>query len=156
MQLNTSFPCVLLAGLLEEEEIENGLGLQPVPLRHPICKPCITLSKERSLDLSESKTRAPKKNVIVRSSYFLKNTKKEDIQDDKSEINEAANDKSHSSIRENDYDSMSDARNGAVIAAVKNANPRSSYFQHKPSARNGQYINGSSFLSRMMLPLTIN
>ncbi|KAM3361947.1 exonuclease 1 isoform X1 [Capsicum galapagoense] len=122
--------------LLAEEEIENGLGLQPVPLRHPICKPCITLSKERSLDLSESKTRAPKKNVIVRSSYFLKNTKKEDIQDDKSEINEAANDKSHSSIRENDYDSMSDARNGAVIAAVKNANPRSSYFQHKPSARN--------------------
>lgn len=123
-------------GLLEEEEIENGLGLQPVPLPYPICKPCITLSKEHALDLSESKTRPAKKKVIVRSSYFLKNNRKEDIQDDTSEINEAANDKPRSSIRENDYDSMSDARNGEVIAAVKNAITRNSYFQHKPSAQN--------------------
>ncbi|XP_055806470.1 exonuclease 1 [Solanum dulcamara] len=123
--------------LLEEEEIENGLGLQPVPLQHPICKPCITLSKEHALDLSESKTRAAKKKVIVRSSYFLKNNKKkEDIQDDKSEINEAAIDKSCSSIRENDYDSMSDAMNGAMVSAFKNATPQNSYFQLKPSARN--------------------
>ncbi|MCD7460153.1 hypothetical protein HAX54_042962 [Datura stramonium] len=123
-------------GLLEEEETANGLGLQPVPLQHPICKPCITSSKERALDLSESKTQAAKKKVIVRSSYFLKNNKKEDIQDDKSEINEAAGDKSCSSIQDNDYDSKADARNGAVIAAVKNAIPRSFYFQHKPSAPN--------------------
>lgn len=122
--------------LPEEEEIENGLGLQPVPLQHPICKPCITLSKEHALDLSESKTRAVTKKVIVRSSYFLKNNKKEDIQDDKSEINEAANDKSCCSIRGNDYDSMSDAMNGAVVAAVKSAIPQSSYFQPKPSAQN--------------------
>ncbi|KAJ8545371.1 hypothetical protein K7X08_017954 [Anisodus acutangulus] len=124
-------------GSLEEEEIANGLGLQPVPLQHPICKPCITLSKEHAPDLSESKTRAANKKVIVRSSYFLKNNKKEDIQDDKSEINEATNEKSRSSVPENDCDSMSDARNGAVIAAVKNAIPRSSYFQHNPSAGNG-------------------
>lgn len=94
------------------------------------------MSKEHAQDLSESKTRAAKKKVIVRSSYFLKNNKKEDIQDDKSEINEAANDKFRSSIRENDYDSMSDAMNGAMVAAVKNAIPQSSYFQSKPSARN--------------------
>lgn len=74
--------------------------------------------------------------MIVRSSYFLKNNKKEDIQDDKSEINEAANDKSCCSIRGNDYDSMSDAMNGAVVAAVKSAIPQSSYFQPKPSAQN--------------------
>ncbi|KAK4361267.1 hypothetical protein RND71_020219 [Anisodus tanguticus] len=123
-------------GLLEEEEIANGLVLQPVPLQHPICKPCITLSKEHALDLSESKTRAAKQKMTVRSSYFLKKNKKEDIQDDKSETNEAANDKSRSSIQENDCVSMSDARNGAVIAAVKNAIPRSSYFQYKPSAGN--------------------
>ncbi|KAJ8549402.1 hypothetical protein K7X08_033109 [Anisodus acutangulus] len=125
-------------GLLEEEEIANGLVLQPVPLQHPICKPCITLSKEHALDLSESKTRAAKQKMTVRSSYFLKKNKKEDIQDDKSETNEAANDKSRSSIRENDCVSMSDARNGSVIAAVKNAIPQSSYFQYKPSAGNGQ------------------
>ncbi|XP_059289775.1 exonuclease 1 isoform X3 [Lycium ferocissimum] len=121
-------------GLPQEEEIANGLGLQTVPLQHPICKPCITLSNECALDLSESKTRAAKNKVIVRSSYFLKNNKKEDFQDDKRERNEAANDKSRSSMRENDFDSMADARNGAVLAAVKNAVPRSSYFQHKPSA----------------------
>uniref|UniRef100_M1AB16 Exonuclease 1 n=1 Tax=Solanum tuberosum TaxID=4113 RepID=M1AB16_SOLTU len=124
-------------GILVEEETENGLGLQSVPLQHPICKPCITLHKEHALDLSENKIRATKKKVIVRSSYFLKNNKKEDIQDDKSEINVVANDKSHSSIWENDYDSMPDAMNGAVVAAVKNAISQSSYFQSKPSARNG-------------------
>ncbi|KAH0696919.1 hypothetical protein KY290_014338 [Solanum tuberosum] len=123
-------------GILVEEETENGLGLQSVPLQHPICKPCITLHKEHALDLSENKIRATKKKVIVRSSYFLKNNKKEDIQDDKSEINVVANDKSHSSIWENDYDSMPDAMNGAVVAAVKNAISQSSYFQSKPSARN--------------------
>lgn len=102
------------------------------------------MSKEHALDLSESKTRAAKKKVIVRSSYFLKNNKKkEDIQDDKSEINEAANDKSCSSIREYDYDSMSDVMNGAIVSAFKNAIPQNSYFQLKPSARNGQYINNS-------------
>ncbi|KAL3376974.1 hypothetical protein AABB24_003412 [Solanum stoloniferum] len=124
-------------GILVEEETENGLGLQSVPLQHSICKPCITLHKEHALDLSENKIRATKKKVIVRSSYFLKNNKKEDIQDDKSEINVVANDKSHSSIRENDYDSISDGMNGAVVAAVKNAISQSSYFQSKPSARNG-------------------
>ncbi|XP_049371358.1 exonuclease 1 [Solanum verrucosum] len=123
-------------GILVEEETENGLGLQSVPLQHSICKPCITLHKEHALDLSENKIRATKKKVIVRSSYFLKNNKKEDIQDDKSEINVVANDKSHSSIRENDYDSISDGMNGAVVAAVKNAISQSSYFQSKPSARN--------------------
>lgn len=76
----------------------------------------------------------------MRSSYFLKNNKKEDIQDDKSKINLVANDKSHSSIRENDYDSMSDAMDGAVVAAVKIAIPQSSFFQSNPSAQNGQYI----------------
>ncbi|XP_049383765.1 exonuclease 1 isoform X2 [Solanum stenotomum] len=124
-------------GILVEEETENGLGLQSVPLQHSICKPCITLHKEHALDLSENKIQATKKKVIVRSSYFLKNNKKEDIQDDKSEINVVANDKSHSSIRENDYDSISDGMNGAVVAAVKNAISQSSYFQSKPSARNG-------------------
>ncbi|CAN4082143.1 unnamed protein product [Withania somnifera] len=124
-------------GLLKEREIENDPGLQPVPLLHPICKPCITLGKEYALDLSESKARAAKKKVIVRSSYFLKNNKKEDVQDDdKSVINEAANDKFCSIIQENDFDSMPDAMNGAVIAAVKNSITRNSYFQHKPSARN--------------------
>ncbi|KAL3345029.1 hypothetical protein AABB24_024136 [Solanum stoloniferum] len=122
-------------GILVEEETENGLGLQSVPLQHPICKPCITLHKEHALDISESKTRAAKEKVIVRSSYFLKNNK-EDFQDDKSETNEAANDKTRSSIRENDYDSISDVMNGAVVAAVKNAIPQSSYFQPKASARN--------------------
>lgn len=101
------------------------------------------MHKEHALDLSENKIRATKKKVIVRSSYFLKNNKKEDIQDDKSEINVVANDKSHSSIRENDYDSISDGMNGAVVAAVKNAISQSSYFQSKPSARNGQYIHNS-------------
>ncbi|TMW89297.1 hypothetical protein EJD97_017394 [Solanum chilense] len=123
-------------GILLEEEIENGLGLQSVPLRHSICKPCITLHKEHALDLSENKIRATTKKVIVRSSYFLKNNKKEDIQDDKSEINVVANDKSHSSIRENDYNSMSDAMNGAVVAAIKIAIPQSSFFQSNPSAQN--------------------
>ncbi|XP_015063835.1 exonuclease 1 [Solanum pennellii] len=123
-------------GILLEEEIENGLGLQSVPLQHSICKPCITLHKEHALDLSENKIRATKKKVIVRSSYFLKNNKKEDIQDDKSEINVVANDKSHSSIRENDYDSMSDAMNGAVVAAVKIAIPQSSFFLSNLSAQN--------------------
>ncbi|XP_069150570.1 exonuclease 1 isoform X2 [Solanum lycopersicum] len=124
-------------GILLEEEIENGLGRQSVPLQHSICKPCITLHKEHALDLSENKIRATKKKVIVRSSYFLKNNKKEDIQDDKSKINLVANDKSHSSIRENDYDSMSDAMDGAVVAAVKIAIPQSSFFQSNPSAQNG-------------------
>ncbi|XP_069150572.1 exonuclease 1 isoform X4 [Solanum lycopersicum] len=123
-------------GILLEEEIENGLGRQSVPLQHSICKPCITLHKEHALDLSENKIRATKKKVIVRSSYFLKNNKKEDIQDDKSKINLVANDKSHSSIRENDYDSMSDAMDGAVVAAVKIAIPQSSFFQSNPSAQN--------------------
>lgn len=66
----------------------------------------------------------------------MKNNKKEDIQDDKSKINLVANDKSHSSIRENDYDSMSDAMDGAVVAAVKIAIPQSSFFQSNPSAQN--------------------
>nr|XP_009604428.1 exonuclease 1 isoform X1 [Nicotiana tomentosiformis]XP_033512784.1 exonuclease 1 isoform X1 [Nicotiana tomentosiformis] len=124
-------------GRLEEEENANYIGLQPVPLQHPICKPCMTSSKERALDLSESTIEAEKGKVIVRSSYFMKNKKKEDNQDDKSEINGAANDRSHRSIQENDCDSMSDARDETVAAVVKNTIVRSSYFQHKPSAGNG-------------------
>ncbi|XP_019250467.1 PREDICTED: exonuclease 1 isoform X2 [Nicotiana attenuata] len=124
-------------GRLEEEEIANDTGLQPVAPQHPICKPCMTSSKERALDLSKSTIQAEKGKVIVRSSYFLKNKKKEDNQDDKSEINGAANDKSHRSIQENDCDPMSDARDETVAAVVENAIVRSSYFQHKPSAENG-------------------
>lgn len=101
----------------------------------------MTSSKERALDLSESTIEAEKGKVIVRSSYFMKNKKKEDNQDDKSEINGAANDRSHRSIQENDCDSMSDARDETVAAVVKTAIVRSSYFQHKPSAGNGWYIN---------------
>lgn len=76
----------------------------------------------------------------------MKNKKKEDNQDDKSEINGAANDRSHRSIQENDCDSMSDARDETVAAVVKNTIVRSSYFQHKPSSGNGWYINSYNLL----------
>ncbi|KAI3456083.1 hypothetical protein Pfo_012746 [Paulownia fortunei] len=103
-------------------------------LQNSVCKPCISLHKDLDSDRETGKATSGNKNVIVRSSYFLK--------------------KSEESGKENKSNLDSDRETGKATSGNKNVIVRSSYFLKKSKEsgkedKSNVYKNGDNNLENV-------
>lgn len=81
-------------GPSSEREVMGDKELQPLTfLQTSVCKPCIFLNKDLESDRKNGNATSGNKNVIVRSSYFLKNPSEEYGKENKSDVYKNDDDK---------------------------------------------------------------
>ncbi|KAI5670730.1 hypothetical protein M9H77_11094 [Catharanthus roseus] len=125
-------------GVYDAEEIEEDRGTQYNLLTNAIYEPSTALSWEHNSS-SQSKVRAEKGKVVVRSSYFLKSSTQDRNQVKKSYEDDVATEKCRATFADFGYRSVSDDCEKKTRTVKKNAIVRSAYFQHKPSRESINY-----------------
>lgn len=106
-----------------------------------MCKPCISLHKDLDSDRENGKATSGNKNVLVRSSYFLKKPSEEYGKENKSDIYKNGDDKLENVVSNHAYEPLS-ALTEQTCKKEKRGSVQSSFF--RPSMEqnsNGQIDN---------------
>ncbi|KAL2484236.1 Exonuclease 1 [Forsythia ovata] len=99
-------------------------------LRNSVYKPCVVLHKDRGSDREVGKMVSETKDVVVRSSYFLHKSTKENYKENKIDVDENDSNRFQNILSDPVYKSLSESSEGKCRTENKKGIVRSSYFQN--------------------------
>lgn len=137
---NSKFLESLDHGLWNGRRDVNHTNISPITeLQNSVCKPCISLHKDLDSVQEDKQARSGNKNVIVRSSYFSKKSKKESNKENEINLHQNGDKKFEDIISNYAYkplSSVSSVLDGKCRKEEERVPLRSSYFQQQNTKGN--------------------
>ncbi|XP_073300650.1 exonuclease 1 [Primulina huaijiensis] len=136
---NSKFPESLDHGLWNGRVL-NHTNITPITdLRNSLCKPCISLHKDLDSVQEGEQTRSGNKNMIVRSSYFSKKSKKESNKENEIDLHHNGDKNMEDILSNYAYKPLSSVLAGKCRKEEKKVTVRSSDFQQQNTKENANY-----------------